>query len=149
MRSLGNGFELRYTADRDGKHLQYPLPENCTCLGRLTGKSLVDAYQEADALFLPSRMEGLSLSLLEAMASGLPVIATRVSSFPEVVEHGITGWLCQTHEPEEFVLAFRKLAADTDTWQKMNNEARRIVVERFDEKEMVERYLSIYQSIAA
>lgn len=147
MQSLGSGFELRYTADRSGKHNQYLLPTNCINLGRLTGMSLSRAYQHADALLFPSKLEGLPLTVLEAMACGLPVIAAETSSLPEVIKHGVTGWLCKNPTPEEFILACRKLAQDPDRLQKLSDAAHQQAVNHFDYKKMVERYLAIYYSL--
>jgi len=69
LRALGPDFELHYTADRNGRHTRYALPPNARCLGRLSGPELVRAYQTADALLFPSRLEGLPLTVIEAMAS--------------------------------------------------------------------------------
>jgi glycosyltransferase involved in cell wall biosynthesis len=148
MQNLGKDFELHYTADRSGQNTGYPLPSNCINLGRLNGDALVRAYQTADALLFPSRLEGLPLSVLEAMACGLPVIAARTSSLPEVIEHGVTGWLSETHSAKAFATACQSIAKDTELWERMRIASRQRAVAQFAEKNLVERYLSIYQSLA-
>lgn len=60
-------------------------------------------YALMDVAVLTSRSEGLSITLLEAMSHGLPVVATRVGGNPEVVEEGVTGFLVPTDELEAFV----------------------------------------------
>lgn len=147
LQRLGPDFELHYTADRNGHHRQYGLPSSCRCLGRLGATELVRAYQTADALLFPSRLEGLPLTVLEAMACGLPVIAARVASLSEVVEHGVTGWLDAQSKGKEFAAACRRLAADPATWQSMRDAARRRAVQSFDVNLMVERYLKLYQAL--
>ncbi|RKX32031.1 MAG: group 1 glycosyl transferase [Verrucomicrobia bacterium] len=147
MERLGGAFELAYTRDRCGRHARYRLPGNCRDLGRLGGDDLVRAYQEADTLFLPSHLEGLPLTVLEAMACGLPVIAAQVASLPEVVEHGVTGLLCR-HSVEEFAEACRDVA-DPSVWRSMREGARERVEQLFAESDMVERYISLYEELCS
>jgi glycosyltransferase involved in cell wall biosynthesis len=146
MERLGDDFILQYTADRNGAHRCFRLPSNSVCLGRLTGKSLVRAYQEADALLFPSRLEGLPLVPLEAMACGLPVIACKTSSLPEVVEDKVTGFLCIPNKTEDFVDACQHLRTDQDFWRRMRQIARIKAFSSFNESTFVMRYLQLYHS---
>jgi glycosyltransferase involved in cell wall biosynthesis len=147
MQNLGKDFELHYTADRSGQNASYPLPSNCINLGRLNGDALVRAYQAADALLFPSRLEGLPLSVLEAMACGLPVIAARTSSLPEVIEHGVNGWLSETHSAKAFATACQSIAKDPKLWGEMRIAARRRSSDIFDQTKMVKHYINVYRSI--
>lgn len=147
MRALGNDFQLIYTADRHGVHEQFPLPPNSRCLGHLTLERLREAYQSADALLFPSRLEGFGLAVAEAMACGLPVIAAATSSLPELVEHNHTGLLCPMDDVGAFVAAAQRLAADRALWQAMRQAARQRAVELFDEKRQVARWLDLYRSV--
>lgn len=147
MERLGNGFLLQYTADRNGAHTRFRLPPNSACLGRLKGGDLVRAYQEADALLFPSRLEGLPLVPLEAMACGLPVIAAKTSSLPEVVEDTVTGFLCAPDHIEHFADACRHLANDPAFWLRMRQVARVKASSSFSESTFVMRYLQLYHSI--
>lgn len=147
MQQLGKDFELYYTADRKNRHERFSLPENCHCLGRLSEAELISVYRESDALLFPSRLEGFGLAAVEAQACGLPVIAARVSSLPEVIEDEITGIICYNHCPEHFVSAVRWLAKRTEVWQKMRGEARERVVELFDQNIIIERYLALYEEL--
>ncbi len=147
MQELGEGFELVYTADRRGADSRYRLPPNCRNLGRLSGNALVAAYREADALLFPSRLEGLPITVLEAMACGLPVIATNASSLPEVVEHGASGFLCPPDDVGAFVHAARQLALDAGRWRNLRQAARERIEADFDVEEMAERYLALYRRV--
>ncbi|MCX7631648.1 MAG: glycosyltransferase family 4 protein, partial [Geminicoccaceae bacterium] len=143
---LGEGFVLHHTADRADSQ-QFQMPPNAVNLGRISGDELVAAYQEADALLFPTRLEGLPLTALEAMACGTPVIAARVSSLPEVIEHGTSGLLCDTHSVDAFVTACRWLRDHPQQWRAMREQARARVLQRFSLEAMVGRYVEVYDRL--
>ena len=147
MRELDNNFELVYTADRAGAHERYALPPNCRGLGRLSGEALVAAYQQADALLFPSRMEGLPLTVLEAMACGLPVIAADTSSLPELIEDGATGLLCPRDDIRAFVRAVRRLATDHAAWREMKNATRQRIEAHFTRDVQIDAYRERYRAL--
>lgn len=147
MELLGQDFELRYTADRQGMHKRYHLPPNCLNLGRLSTGSLIPAYQKADALLFPTRLEGFGLVAAEAMACGLPVIATRGSALPEVIADGETGLLCPQDDVRTFARAALRLSTDRELRYAMRKAARRRIGSHFDIESMVKSYLSIYLEI--
>lgn len=144
---LGSDFELHYTADRDGLHRRYSLPSNCQCLGRLTGETLVRAYQEADALLFPSRLEGLPLATVEGMACELPVIASDATSLPEVVAHEVTGFLCPVDDRAAFIHAIRTLEQNPEVWKRMRIAARQRAEALFSLARMTEAYISMYKKV--
>ncbi|MBW1669292.1 MAG: glycosyltransferase family 4 protein [Deltaproteobacteria bacterium] len=147
LQRLGPDFELHYTADRNGHHRQYGLPSNCRCLGRLGATELVRAYQTADALLFPSRLEGFGLVAAEAMACGLPVIAAAASSLPEVVEGKVTGLLCPMDDVAAFAKVASSLANNPPLWQAMRQAARKRAVILFDEGRQMEHYVNLYRAI--
>lgn len=150
MRQLGNDFELRYTAGPAADKDRAGMPENMHDLGRLqTAEQVIAAMHNADAMIFPSRSEGFGLVLIEAMACGLPVIATRGSSMVEVVSDPATGLLCPRDDTERFVAACRKLADDSDLCRKMAESARDRVVKSFSIESMIDRYLELYRGIQA
>ncbi len=147
MRQLGDRFELRFTTGlRDGSIRN--IPTNMKSIGRLTEDlQLVNAYQECDALLFPSRLEGLPMTPLEAMACGKPVIAARASSMPEVIEHGTTGLLCEPDNVNQFVEACRTLADSPKTRQQYGDAARERVERLFSEDVIVPQYIALYKSL--
>jgi len=147
LEKLGPGFQLYYTADRTGAHQDSPLPPETVCIGRLHPSDLVPFYQDADALIFPSRCEGLPLVAVEAMACGLPVIASNVSALKEVVEHGVTGFLCRVDQVDDFVEAVKTLRADETLWQQMRHAARERAVKYFSCEQQVDLYLNCYRTI--
>jgi sugar transferase (PEP-CTERM/EpsH1 system associated) len=93
---------------------------------------------------LASLTEGISLTILEAMASGLPVVATRVGGNPEVVAHGETGLLVEPGDPRALAESLLTLWRDPSRRRKMGDAGRARVEARFDVRAMVAAYESLY-----
>lgn len=143
---LGPKFELWYTGSPKGLGTT-KIPKNMTPIGRLEGDAaLVDAYQNADALLLPSRLEGFSLVTLEAHACGLPVLTTDVASLPEVVVHQQTGILCPIDDVDAFAAAARSLRDQPERWRHMSEQARTRAVHYFGEENALQKWISLYKS---
>jgi len=94
---------------------------------------------------LPSRTEGISLTLLEAMASGLPVVTTRVGGNPEVVAEGETGLLVPPGDPPALADALERLWEDAAARQRLGRAGRARVVQQFDIRHMVAEYEDLYR----
>lgn len=148
MRKLDVGFELRYTSGLKAENMEGDQP-NMIPLGKLSDAQLIQAYQECDALLLPSRFEGFGYAALEAMACGKPVIASDNTALPEVVENGVTGILCNTDDAEAFANACRALANDPERCVLMGRAGRRRVIERFSEAEALRLYLGLIDKTLA
>lgn len=101
--------------------------------------------QQASMFVLPSLSEGVSLSLLEAMATGLPVVATGVGGNVEVVQDGETGFLVPPQEPASLAQAIIRLAADPELSRRMGAAGRRRIEATFDVRAMVRAYEGLYQ----
>lgn len=148
MRELGEGFELRYTGGAAAERDKPSMPGNMHDIGRLGGDAaVVAALQDVDALLFPSRSEGFGLVAAEAMACGLPVIATRGSSLVEVVDDGVTGMLCPQDDVAAFAAAARSLAGNPESARHMAAAARARSVEYFAFERMVDAYVSVYAAV--
>jgi len=100
-----------------------------------------------DMFVLPSIAEGISNTILEAMASGLPVVATRVGGNPELVVEGKTGYLVPPSDPEAMASAILAYSRDETKRLAHGQEGRRRAVERFSIDRMVGEYDSMYREI--
>ncbi len=105
-------------------------------------------YWAADLYVSPSRAEGMSSAMLEAMASGLAVVTTRIGGTEEVVTDGEQGLLVPLEDSRALGDALDRLLGDKELRQKMGKQAR-YFAERFDVDAMVERYLDLYRWVQA
>jgi len=103
--------------------------------------------QAADLFVLPSAAEGLSLALLEALACGLPVIATSVGGNPEVIRHLETGWLVPPNDPGTLAEAIVTLLEDEKLQGKLRENARAHAVRNYSLVTMADRLLDLYRQV--
>jgi glycosyltransferase involved in cell wall biosynthesis len=112
------------------------------CLG---SRSDVDRFLEAaDFFVLPSDTEGLPLSVLEAMAHRLPVVATPVGGIPEIVTDGESGLLVPVNEPEALSSAIARLAQDPSLRHSLGEASFRAARDRFSFDAMARQYEALY-----
>lgn len=120
--------------------------ESVTFLGARI--DVADLYRAADLLVFPSRAEGCPNVVLEAMASGLPVVATDVAGNREAVgEDGKAGWLVPTENPAALAEAVTTMVASPTLRQEVAVAARARVLERFDIDRVGAQYLSLYEEL--
>lgn len=101
----------------------------------------------SDCFVMCSLWEGLGLVFLEAMASGLPVVATQVSATPEVVEAGVSGLLVPPSDPAALAQAMAAMASDPARARSMGARGRERVRKLFGLERMVEQTLELYEFI--
>ena len=100
----------------------------------------------ADAFLLPSSSESFGLVALEAMSAEVPVVASNIGGLPEVVEHGVTGFLHDPRSIDGFVSSVLRLLSNERLRRAMGRRARREARERFNVDDMVDRYVHVYDS---
>jgi glycosyltransferase involved in cell wall biosynthesis len=95
----------------------------------------------------PSLWEGFGLVFLEAMAQACPVIASRVSSIPEVVEDGVTGLLVPPNDAASLAEAIQSLLDDPSRAQAMGTAGRARLQTHFSEQKMIEQTAALYRNV--
>lgn len=97
---------------------------NAELLGTRAPEEMPGMYATADVFCLPSWWEAMPLSLLEAMAAGLPVVATDVGDVARIVSDGEDGFVVPPHAPEKLAIALRKLIEEPEAARRMGSSAR-------------------------
>ena len=97
---------------------------------------------------MPSRSEAWGLAALEAMAHGIPVVASRVGGLPEMIEANESGWLVAPGDAGELAAAIERAAADRETLRAMGMRARERA-KRFSLEETAERTEAFYRRLLA
>jgi glycosyltransferase involved in cell wall biosynthesis len=106
-----------------------------------------EVMRAIDVFALPSRAEGISNTILEAMASGLPVVATDVGGNAELVVAGQTGALVPAENPDAMAQALLRYTSDAALRQKHGASGRQRVEQNFSIDNMVTRYTQLYESL--
>jgi glycosyltransferase involved in cell wall biosynthesis len=106
-----------------------------------------DLLAAADLVVLPSLWEGLSISLLEAMAAGKPVVTTTIGSNREVTNNGETAVLVPPKDPGSLASAIRSLAVDPGRLAELGRRGQRRQVERYTLRRMLDAYLDEYDRL--
>jgi len=112
-------------------------------VGYRAGEDLADHYAAADVFALPSHFEGLPMSVIEAMLTGLPVVATDVRGPREQVVDGETGLLVPPSETPPLAEALRRLSADAALRARMGEAGRARALERYTEAKVMARTLDL------
>lgn len=141
-------LELERLADELG------LAERVSFTGFLNQARLRDLYEQAHVFLHPSELgpdanqEGVPNAMLEAMASGLPVIATDHGGIPEAVENEEQGLLVPERQPELLAEAMRRMCSDVALWSRVRGAAARRVAQEFGQARQIECLEAAYREAA-
>jgi glycosyltransferase involved in cell wall biosynthesis len=107
-------------------------------------RQLLSAF---DVFVLPSLYEGLPVALIEAMAAGLPIVATRVGGTPELIMHGQTGLLVEPENVTDLTASIRSLLINPGRRAQMGEAAQILMKKEFTAESMAKRYAELYQAL--
>ena len=143
---VGAGPQKQHLMDTVG---QLGLQDCVAFAGASSHDQMLDAMFAADVVVVPSRFEGFGLTALEAMALGRPVVATTAGGLPEVIEHGVSGWLVPPQQPEALAQAIGLLLDNAALRQSLGAAGRTRAQEKFSLPVIAAQLRAIYQGICA
>lgn len=109
--------------------------------------SLAKALNACDVLLYPTKADNLSLTCLDALACGVPVISSRVGGQPEAIRDNVNGFLCEPDKLDQFAERVAQLASDDELRQRLAHEARRLAVAEFDIEIYINNLIAYYYRI--
>jgi len=111
--------------------------------------NIIPYLQCSDIFVLPSRSEGLSNALLEAMATGLPVIATNIGGTLDIIKNGYNGIIVKKEDPKQLSEAIIKILKDKDLAEILRKNARKSAIKNYSLQSISEKYIEIYKYLLA
>jgi glycosyltransferase involved in cell wall biosynthesis len=158
-RLIDQGYSLRYTLIGDGEDRQallnllrrLRLDSICDWLGTQPHEQVLHHYRKADLFVLGCEVarngdrDGIPNVFLESMAVGVPVLATRVSAIPEIVEDGRTGLLVPPGQPEAMAEGMARLLIDHDLRSRIVAAARQKVRNDFDNRKLIQKLAALFE----
>lgn len=158
LQERGVDFECHFVADGpDWEMLQQQvndlgLTERVRFHGRVTREEVVELLSDADMLATPSvpasdgKREGIPVVIMEAMARGVPVVASRLSGIPEIVRDEETGLLADPRDYRKLADQIERLYDDVELRKRLNKAGREMVINEFDLNRNVARLIEFFSS---
>lgn len=144
---LPAGVELAYTAGLRNDH-QAAGGKRLLSLGRVPYERMHELYQQADILLFPTLREGFGLCVAEAMACGLPVVSTRCSAIPELVDEGRGGFLLPPGDVDGMARALNRLLADAPRRAEFGAYNRERALRDFSLPRMLGEYRELFAAVS-
>ena len=139
---MGDGEEEKMRLEGIMKKLN--LKNEINFLGRIPREETSPYYQRADVFVLPSLNEGMSNAMLEALATGLPILATNTGGSKELIEEGENGYIIKKKNPQDIADKLEKLIKDPELRKKMGEASRKKALEMSWEK-VAKKYYQVYE----
>jgi glycosyltransferase involved in cell wall biosynthesis len=125
------------------------LREQCRYLGYVPYAEAPTVYAVGDIFCTPTYGEGFSNTIVEAMASALPVLSTRVTGVEDVIDDAVTGLMVKAQAPDELAGAMRRLLGDADLQRTLARNGRQVVEQRYAWSDLAVRLTRLYDEVRA
>jgi len=126
---------------------EFGLEDRVTFSGRVSREELVRLYNRSELVVSPSLYEGFGLPAAEAMACGVPVVATTAGAFPEVIDDGVTGLLVPPGDPAALAEAIARLMDDAALRRRMGDAGRARIEEHFTWRQTALKTAALYGEV--
>ena len=110
---------------------------------------LVSVYNAFDVLAVPSRLDNMPLTAMEAQMAGVPVVAFSIGGLPDIIRHRSTGYLAEAFDHQDFAKGLEHVIADLSTRQKMGVEARKHAITSWGYQTIGRQYVKVYEQVLA
>ena len=148
-----DNFELQLVGEGERRAkveqlvIEKGLTKQVRFLGWVDRDSIVERYRQADLFVTATTWEGMPNTVLEGMACGLPVIATRASGLEELVRDGVNGYLVNINDSGALADRIATLINNPYERARMSKESRKIAEQEFAWEYIAEQYVDIYRRI--
>jgi glycosyltransferase involved in cell wall biosynthesis len=116
-------------------------------LGRVNDDYVMSLiYAAADVMAVPSRLDNLPNTAVEAQACGIPVVAFNIGGLPDIVNHQQSGWLAPAFDTDGLAQGIAWVLQDADRWQQLSSHARQRATQCFAPEVVVAQYLDVYRA---
>lgn len=146
-------LRLKIMGDGDGEKIKlekmtkdFNIQDRIDFLGRIPREKTFSHYQEAGVFVLPSLNEGMSNAMLEALATGLPIIATDTGGSKELIEEGKNGYMIKMKDSQDIAEKIEKLINNSELKKKMGEYSRKKALE-LSWKNVAEKYCQLYKKV--
>jgi glycosyltransferase involved in cell wall biosynthesis len=149
-----NNFELQLVGDGERRAnlerltIDKGLTRQVHFLGWVDRKAIVERYRQADMFVTATTWEGMPNTVLEGMACGLPVVATRASGLDELVKEGVNGYLVDINDSSTLANRLAELIENPYERHRMGKESRKMAEQEFAWEYITEQYVQIYERIS-
>ena len=149
-----NNFELQLVGDGERRAnlerltIDKGLTRQVHFLGWVDRNAIVERYRQADMFVTATTWEGMPNTVLEGMACGLPVVATRASGLDELVKEGVNGYLVDINDASTLANRLAELIENPYERLRMGKESRKMAEQEFAWEYIAEQYVQIYERIS-
>lgn len=144
LQVVGGSAEVGETEAEDLRAAVRAAGHESALLGPRSPEQVRQHLTQADVFVLPSHWEGQPIAILEAMASGVPVVVTAVGANPDVVRDGVDGLVVPSHDPAALADALERVLRDADLRRRLGASARERAAERHDSAVLRQRMTALY-----